>query len=389
MRELVDTVSAYENKHESSIIVEPSILSGSLTLPSSKSHSMRWIILSSMDTNPTKINMNEIGKDVEALLQCLQKLGIQWDGHSITGGSLHPTQKILNCENSGTALRFLIAQVSTLDSIMTLDGDSTLRVRDSSHLTKLLGVNVNYLLETNELPIEIKGPFSLESVDIDVSKTSQYYSAVMLMTPRTSGFEINTIGEHVSRNHSELTWELCKRTGAVKVGVPWEVRCPEEVTIPPDASMSAFARLAQLEIINPANKSDSLGHILDRLDLTNSNDLITPMAAWLAIGEGGTITGARHAIYKESNRLIRTRDLLSSFGLSCELTSDGIVIPGNQILKKPQGIVETYGDHRIQMTAIILASKVGAIIENSNLHQIAWPSFLSQLEECGLKYQIE
>ena len=52
--------------------IEKSSLSGMLKLPPSKSHSMRWLTLASMDLNPTEIKMWEIGQDVQALLDCRQ-----------------------------------------------------------------------------------------------------------------------------------------------------------------------------------------------------------------------------------------------------------------------------------------------------------------------------
>jgi hypothetical protein len=39
------------------------------------------------------------------------------------------------------------------------------------------------------------------------------------------------------------------------------------------------------------------------------------------------------------------------------------------------------------MTAILLASICGGIIEGSDLHEIAWPSYIKQLQDCGLKIQ--
>jgi len=108
------------------------------------------------------------------------------------------------------------------------------------------------------------------------------------------------------------------------------------------------------------------------------------MAAWLALGDGGKITGAGHAAYKESNRITKTVEILSRFGLESTANQDGLTIPGGQIPRTPQGIVETYDDHRLQMTAIILASICGGTIRSSNLHKVAWPSFLDQLVSCGL-----
>lgn len=376
-------VSQDSNHSDSVLEINPSNLSGLLKLPPSKSHSMRWLTLASMDNTPTKISMWEIGEDVQALIDCLSGLGIEWDGEVMKGGELLQPSSFLDCKNSGTALRFLIGQVATCDFKVVLDGDTSLRARSSLLLPKSLGVEVNSNSNDSEYPMEITGPFNLESVKIDVSKTSQFHSSVLLMTPRTNGFSITTKGDAVSRNHSDLTWDLCKRTGAEIPGKPWIVSCPN-VIIPPDASMMAFAKLANLGVENAPTSSESIGHFLDSTELRDSNDLITPMAAWLALGEGGTITGAKHAAYKESNRITRTADLLSQFSIKSTINSDGLSILGGQQPKKPNGIVETYNDHRIQMTAILLASICGGSVKGSNLHKVAWPSYLDQLIDCGL-----
>ena len=364
--------------------IEPSILSGTLRLPPSKSHSMRWLTLASMDESPTRIEMWEIGEDVQAMIVCLTNLGIKWDGMTMTGGDLKPSNSVLDCQNSGTALRFLIAQAATCGFPITLDGDASLRARSSLHLVESLGISAQSLSENSEYPLQLTGPFTAKSVNIDVSKTSQFHSAMMLMAPRTNGFKINTHGEAVSRKHSDLTWDLCKKTGAVIPGEPWVVNCPD-VVIPSDASMMAFAKLSGLDVENAPEVVDSIGHDLDNKFLRDSNDLITPMAAWLALGEGGTISGAKHAAFKESNRITKTAELLSKFGITSTINDDGITVLGGQKPVRPQGIVETFDDHRIQMTAILLASICGGIIEGATLHKVAWPSFLEQLVNLGLK----
>ena len=364
--------------------IEPSILSGTLRLPPSKSHSMRWLTLASMDESPTRIEMWEIGEDVQAMIDCLTNLGIKWDGMTMTGGDLKPSNSVLDCQNSGTALRLLIAQAATCCFPITLDGDASLRARSSLHLVESLGISAQSLSENSEYPLQLTGPFTAKSVNIDVSKTSQFHSAMMLIAPRTNGFKINTHGEAVSRKHSDLTWDLCKKTGAVIPGEPWVVNCPD-VVIPSDASMMAFAKLSGLDVENAPEVVDSIGHDLDNKFLRDSNDLITPMAAWLALGEGGTISGAKHAAFKESNRITKTVELLSKFGITSTINDDGITVLGGQKPVRPQGIVETFDDHRIQMTAILLASICGGIIEGATLHKVAWPSFLEQLVNLGLK----
>ena len=70
--------------------------------------------------------MWEVGEDVQALIDCFINLGLKWDGSKFTGGLLSQPDCILNCKNSGTALRFLIGQIATCDFEVTLDGDASL-----------------------------------------------------------------------------------------------------------------------------------------------------------------------------------------------------------------------------------------------------------------------
>ncbi len=363
--------------------VEPSALFGQLKLPPSKSHAMRWLTLASMDVKPTKVAMWEIGKDVLAMIDSLKQLGIKWENDTIIGGELSRPSGIIDCKNSGTALRFLIGQSATCDFRISIDGDASLRARSSLQLLNSLGIDFKPKTKESEIPINITGPFNLKNVEIDVSKTSQFYSSIMLMTPRTNGFNLTTKGDAVSRNHSALTWRLCQLTGAKNIGESWEVNCPD-VVIPPDASMMSFAKLAGLDITNAPNQRESIGHSLENSVLRDSNDLITPMAAWLALGEGGLISGAPHAAHKESNRITKTVEMLSKFGIKATANIDGILVEGGQVPLRPDGIVETYGDHRMQMTAVLLARFCGAMIEGVDLHEVAWPSFIEQLKLCGL-----
>ena len=115
------------------------------------------------------------------------------------------------------------------------------------------------------------------------------------------------------------------------------------------------------------------------IDLIDANDLLPPLSAILALTGGGTISGAAHAMFKESNRITKTAEMLQQFGIECIIKDDGMTIRGNQSIQKPTSMVETFGDHRLQMTAILLATKVGATVEGHRLHQVADPSFLNRL----------
>jgi 3-phosphoshikimate 1-carboxyvinyltransferase len=117
-----------------------------------------------------------------------------------------------------------------------------------------------------------------------------------------------------------------------------------------------------------------------KIDLRDSNDLLPPLATILALGNGGTITGASHARHKESNRIEKTAELLAQFGLTVTPTEDGLEIEGGQTPSAPNKIVKTHSDHRLWMTAACLASKVGATLSHPNCYAVSDPDFINKLK---------
>ena len=398
-------------------------------LPPSKSHIIRKLLLCALSKGKhTLIGFDELGEDAESMQRCLTQLGVQFqtieNGIEITGVGIEGFERspsVLHAGNSGTALRLLIGLTSRLDFVSMIDGDASLRNRNHSTLLNALsplGVTFSYGIEQERLPILVHGPWIGSELTVDVSHSSQPYSSILLST---CGIEtpsiIKTVGDAVSRRHSALTIELMKASGAsVEVGPegttlqPWTSNPPEIWDVPSDASMMAFPVLAcllnnqSIQIENPVQSMHSLGHevLLDHInsfgieeqngtltpvgevaevdiDLRDANDLLPPLAAVLALSGGGRLRGATHAKHKESNRIDCTAHLLKCFGLTCTIEDDGLSIEGGQQMTRPEKFVETFGDHRIQMTAVLLAAQTGGTIEGPRLHRIADPAFLSRL----------
>jgi 3-phosphoshikimate 1-carboxyvinyltransferase len=114
-------------------------------------------------------------------------------------------------------------------------------------------------------------------------------------------------------------------------------------------------------------------------DLTDCNDLITPLSIILAISSGGSLSGIGHTIYKESNRISKTISLMEDFGLSASYDGEIMTIPGGQLPIKPTSPISSYNDHRIFMTAVALMTKFGGEVIGRGLHNIADPMFLDRL----------
>ena len=377
-------------------------------LPPSKSHLIRWLLMAAQSNTVTRIsNVNGAAFDACAMRDALVQLGVRidveahtWTVHGVGVDGFSVPTETLNLHNSGTAFRLLSFACLRLGEMIQVTGDSTLDSRIDRHFWESLGVAVEFPSKEQNLPLQIQGPFHQNQLSIDGTKTSQHLSAILLSMPARKEDLILTIeGDVVSLRHAQLSFDIAAQCGSVnQLGnwhlKPWKCESPSNVDIPFDASHISFWKLYEIlhrttlkiPFVSP---NDSIGaELLQDIDLNNeqvidlsqANDLITPLAAAMALGGGGSIIGASHARHKETNRIEQTAAMLASFSMNVECTMDGLLIQGGQYPKAPTSIVPTFGDHRMQMTAAILATKVGAEIEGAELHQVSFPDFLRFLQ---------
>ena len=430
-------------------------------LPPSKSHLIRLLALSAQSNQVITLkNVNNAGEDSRSMRRCLQQLGVKiediangeilskpglaevafhpdsvdWRVHGVGSDGFSKPASVLHAGNSGTAFRILTAISANIGQSVAIDGDRSLRLRDFSTLIETLessGVTVSRGHGEESLPLIVCGPIDCsQQLDLDLSTSSQPYSAWMLSSSRFSGSKkLNLKGQAVSRKHSDLTFRLCVESGADfsdEVLRPWVPHfAVTEVLVPRDASMVSFAMLAtkvlqtKTIISGWPQSEDALGNDIlqqycselgftwnetnsnveitlsnnssnngdNEINLRDANDLLPPLAALMAISSGGRIIGAAHAAHKESNRLTKTHQLLLQFGIESTVLQDGIEVAGGQQISSPSNIVPTFGDHRLQMTAVILACARSAKVSGPNLHKIADEDLLLRLIEYGINIE--
>ena len=430
-------------------------------LPPSKSHLIRLLALSAQSNQVITLkNVNNAGEDSRSMRRCLQQLGVKiediangkvlskpglaevafhpdsvdWRVHGVGSDGFSKPASVLHAGNSGTAFRILTAISANIGQSVAIDGDRSLRLRDFSTLIETLessGVTVSRGHGEESLPLIVCGPIDCsQQVDLDLSKSSQPYSAWMLSSSMfSSNKKLNLKGQAVSRKHSDLTFRLCVESGADfsdEVLRPWVPHFADtEVLVPRDASMLSFAMLAtkvlqtKTIISGWPQSQDALGNDIlqqycselgftwnetnsnveitlsnnssnngdNEINLRDANDLLPPLAALMAISSGGRIIGAAHAAHKESNRLTKTHQLLLQFGIESKVLQDGIEVVGGQQIKSPGNIVSTFGDHRLQMTAVILACACSAKVSGPNLHKVADEDLLLRLIEYGINIE--
>jgi 3-phosphoshikimate 1-carboxyvinyltransferase len=403
-------------------------------LPPSKSHMIRLLALASLDSSSTIIRVNQaIGYDTISMIECLGSLGVEiiqneendWIVSGVGHKGFTSVKPTVNCGNSGTAMRILMAMIATMNQTIILEGDQSLSMRENSALKdSLKSVGVSIIETTsNHLPVKITGPwFADESIitkiNLDLTKSSQPLTAWLLASSLLGQKVILSPSKStVSNRHHTLTLRLCNEFGANIKRIEgqyhltnWQVKTPEEILVPGDSSIASFAILLtklhqnKINLLHWPEDQDCLGneilkHNSDNLgivwqaneinsisngsianyDLTDCNDLITPLSIILAISSGGSLSGISHTKYKESDRISKTISLMEDFGLYASYDGEIMTILGGQVPIKPTLPVSSHNDHRIFMTAVVLMTKFGGEVIGNGLHNIADPMFLDRL----------
>jgi 3-phosphoshikimate 1-carboxyvinyltransferase len=250
-------------------------LKGTILPPSSKYHTLRYILAAFLASGVSTIYYPAISDDTSVLLQACAQLGAsvkaeqQEDGRQIlsirgTGGILKtPPNAAIDVGNAGAVLRLLlgICAVSPEAITFTTPYPESLGRRPNADLLQALaqlGATVESLASEGTLPIKIRGgQIHGGKVRISGKMSSQYISALLFLAPLLKdGIDIEIVDELTSASFLDLTIQILNEAGiSVLTGeryrhyvVPgMQQYQPGEYVIPGDYP-SAAALLAALAI---------------------------------------------------------------------------------------------------------------------------------------------
>tara|TARA_B100000959_G_C14966041_1_gene617766 strand:- start:59 stop:1366 length:1308 start_codon:yes stop_codon:yes gene_type:complete len=416
-------------------------ISGYTEIPGDKSISHRAILLSMLSVGRTHIENCLFSDDVLRTIEISRLLGtnITKNNLSLTveglglQGLRKPLDK-LNFGNSGTAMRLFMGILATQKFKSVLIGDSSLNKRPMDRVAdplKEMGANIK--TTSGRAPIKIFPTKELKSINHNLDiPSAQIKSALLLASLSCSGTTvIKTKTE--SRDHTELmlrdfSSSIISENNKIHIKAG-ELTSPGTIQIPGDLSSAAFLILATLisknsELIienvglnptrtgfieimklmggnitttinNQSVASEKIGSII----ITSSKlkgikvpkDLITSAIDELplvflagACAEGTTIIrNAEELRYKESDRITSMIKTLNTFSIKTKEFNDGAIIDGGIITG---GTVDSFGDHRIAMTALIASclSEKPIIVENCENINTSFPTFKKTMNLIGM-----
>ena len=407
----------------------PSVLSGTIQSISSKSHAHRVLICAALSEKPTKIYCNVMSKDIAATIACLKSMGTEiiTDGDTIT---VIPKEfnkdSSLDCNESGSTLRFFMPVVSALGMNATINGRGRLPQRPISPLKEEMEKKGVTFHTGNVFPLHLSGQLQSGEYEIQGNISSQFITGLLFALPILQGdSKLKLIPPVESKSYLDITVSVLRQFGIEiqekenlyiikgnqKYTSPEEIRvegdwsnasfflcagalCEKGVTVTdldtnsPQGdkkilevlkNMGADVSISGSEITVKKNKLN--GITVDASDIPDAVPIISVVAT--ACEGDTTIINAARLRIKESDRIASVMDMLSSVGADVTETDDGIIIRGGNILMG--GTVNGYNDHRIVMSASILSSlcKDKVIITDSNAVEKSYPDFFTDFNNMG------
>ena len=379
------------------------ILAGAVTPPPSKSQAHRLLICAALGTTRSKVACDSLNDDLRATMDSLNALGASIayaDGAFDIVPVACRKGGELPCGESGSTLRFLLPIAAALGADATLTGKGKLPQRPMQPLCEALiahGVDIIEHCNDVHLPLTCKGQLAGGDYSLAGNISSQYFTGLLFALPLLSSpSNLNIIGELTSASYVGMTLDALRlsgitieqREGGFYVPAPQKYNVPANLRVEGDWSAAAFWLVAGVIGRNPVTvcgmNADSLQgdrYIIEHLrrmgadirfvgdeiiaypsqlhgtelDCVDTPDLVPILSVAAAAAQGTTFfTHVGRLRYKESDRLAAMQTLLQSFGVYSEIGEDTYAVTGGEAVATEP--VDSFGDHRIAMSAAILST---------------------------------
>ena len=396
--------------------IAPSLLSGCVTAPPSKSISHRALICAALADGESVISNLAFSQDILATVDVLRSIGakIEKIGDStlkVLGIDGKPKSlSVLECRESGSTLRFMIPICLLSTDEFKLSGSEKL-------LSRPLGVysdifKVRYCRpHGNTLTLLDGEPIKSGEYRLPGNVSSQFITGLLFALPLCRGeSKIIVEGDFESASYVDLTLDSLQKFG-IKVTRENNIfyingnqkYTPANVNIEGDASNAAFFEALNLidgkvtvAGLNPSSLQGDMvfnkhfealkAHLSEQIDLSNCPDLAPILFSAAALLGGGSFTHTDRLRLKESDRISAMKEELEKFGARIEVI-DGQnggtvnVLPAE--LHAPKVPLSSHNDHRIAMSLSVLALRFGGEIEGAEAVRKSMPDFFENLEALG------
>jgi 3-phosphoshikimate 1-carboxyvinyltransferase len=366
-----------------------------------------------------------MSKDIEATISSMNALGADCtvcDNGTImvNGVDNIPESAVIDCNESGSTLRFLIPVAAALGVNTEFHGRGRLPERPIDIYTRELsrhGIHFNY---NHTMPFDITGRLTAGIYEVEGDVSSQFITGLLFALPLVEGDSVIRLTSHLeSRPYVDITVDCLKKYGITveETENEYRIKGSQHYTAVDseaegDYSQAAFFCTANalggkinlqnlnensvqgdkkiLEIISGMCYNGNMQALCSfDADCSDIPDLVPILAVLGCFGsKTSRIYNAKRLKIKESNRLEAISVTLNKLGGKVSVTDDGLII--EPIERLHGGIVDSFGDHRIVMAAAIAAEKSDGdiIIKGAEAVEKSYPDFFKDYNNLGGKANV-
>ena len=404
-----------------------------VTVPPSKSYSVRALLLGAMAGGTTAINNCLDADDTRYALEAIRTMGFEVAGTFKDGVRIGPRRSMSANEvpifigNAGTAMRFLTGWLTFMPGRFELSGEKRMHERPIGELVDALlalGGEIEYVEREGYPPIRIRGKRMRGgfSVDISAETSSQFVSALMLAGATLPDGITLHITSVASAPYIDITADILRAFGAdvARHGTDVIVRAAnlkcDVYNVEGDYSSASYwfaaaaatgGNIRVRGLVHPSAQGDA--RFLDILvamgcdviidddgeitvsrteplrggtfDCNATPDVVPTLAAIAPLADSPVeIVNVANLRVKESDRLATVTSELRRLGASVEERPDALLIqPG---WSNEPATIETHNDHRIAMSfAVAGLARGGVTIANEQVVSKSYPRFWKTLDE--------
>lgn len=408
-------------------------LRGQIETPPDKSIAHRAAMFASLAEGVSEIKNYSLAADPLTTLSCFRQLGVAIEQQGSTvkiygkgRDALQSPDGTIDCGNSGTTVRLLTGILAGAGIQAKLVGDESLSSRPMKRvLAPLASMGLRYSARNNDyLPMELLGG-QLSPIIYELPIPSAQIKSCILLAGLYTDEPTRVIEVTPSRDHTErlLDIEIEEQGDSRILSTSRKTVIPlQNYAVPGDFSAAAFWLVAgsifpDSEIrlnnvgVNPTRTAALL--ILQRMgadieihphltrsgepvadiivrsselqatdilpdEVPNCIDELPILSVAMAYARGKSVfKGAMELRHKESDRLKAVSEMLKVAGVKFNEYEDGLAIQGNPTFTGLGGIFESHHDHRIAMSAAILAGRLSgtSLVKDPECTAISYPGF--------------
>lgn len=428
--------------------VQKSTLKGNVSIPGSKSHTIRAVAIASLADGQSIIKNPLISSDAMSAVECYSALGAdintknpkEWVVNGVGGQISSPADQI-DVGNSGTTIRLAAgsAALSYHTDPIILTGDKQIQSRPIEPLLaslRDLGANAKSVNDNGKAPISITGRLKGGKTTIECV-TSQYLSSLLLACPLAEN-DSEIIVSHLNEpDYVQMTLDWLDKQNInydnlnfKKFIIPGGQSYTNfESAVPADFSSATFflcagavldaeITLFGLDFADSQPDKAVVDYLIEmgaditvtgnmdgagmdavtvksaqlhgtEIDMNRTPDALPAMAVTAAMAEGTTkFVNVAQARNKETDRIKCMAEELAKMGIEAEELPDGLVVHGGKIKAAE---VDGHDDHRIVMALSLAGMAAGGetVIDTAEAMNVTFPTYVELMTSLGAKLELK